>query len=68
MVFYTFPQQEEMARLKQSIAGLKDDGEGGESEMSERDQLIARQYDADKEKLHKIRLLLVGKHNCLCTV
>ncbi len=48
-----------MGRLKQNIAELKDD-EGGESEMSDRDKLIAKQYDADKEKLQKIKLLLVS--------
>ena len=52
-----------MGRLKQNIAELKDEGEGGESELSDRDKLIARQYEADKEKLDKIRLLLVSRDN-----
>ncbi|XP_072029875.1 coiled-coil domain-containing protein 93-like [Amphiura filiformis] len=52
--------KEEMGRLKQNIAELKDE-EGGESEMSDRDKLIAKQYDADKEKLQKIKLLLARK-------
>ncbi|XP_071487637.1 coiled-coil domain-containing protein 93-like [Diadema antillarum] len=53
--------KEEMQRLKQSIAELQEAG-GGETQLSERDQLIAKQYEADKEKLQKIRLLLARKN------
>ena len=38
-----------MGRLKQNIAELNDEGEGWDSELSDRDKLIARQYEADKE-------------------
>ena len=54
--------KDEMNRLQDSINKLKTDG--GDSSLStedqERNQMIQRQYDADSEKLHKIRLLLVG--------
>ncbi|XP_063964183.1 coiled-coil domain-containing protein 93-like [Lytechinus pictus] len=54
--------KEEMQRLKQSIADLRGLDGSGEVQMSERDQLIARQYEADKEKLQKIRLLQARKN------
>ena len=50
-----------MQRLKQSVTDLKGQDGSGETQLSERDQLINKQYEADKEKLHKIRLLLVRK-------
>ena len=54
--------KDEMNRLQDSINKLKTDG--GDSSLStedqERNQMIQRQYDSDREKLHKIRLLLVG--------
>ena len=52
-----------MARLKETIAKLKDDADSVDGEDRERVNLIDRQYNADKEKLHKIRLLLVCKHH-----
>ena len=54
--------KDEMARLQDNINKLKT--EGGDdtlnTEDQERNKMIQRQYDADKEKLHKIRLLLVN--------
>lgn len=54
--------KEEMAKLKQQIADLKESAGEGTGELSERDQLIAKQYQADQEKLQKIRLLLARKN------
>ncbi|XP_038044397.1 coiled-coil domain-containing protein 93-like [Patiria miniata] len=51
--------KEEMARLGQSISELKE--EGGETEMSERDKMILKRYEAGQEKLQKFRLLLARK-------
>ena len=47
-----------MTRLGQNISDLKEGG--GETEMSERDQMIQKRYEAGQEKLHKLRLLLVS--------
>ncbi len=52
--------KEEMARLQQSISKLKN--EGGETELSERDQMILKRYEAGQEKLQKFRLLLVSSY------
>lgn len=49
-----------MAKLQQQIADLKEAAGSGVGELSERDQLIAKQYEADQAKLQKIRLLLVS--------
>ncbi|XP_066301811.1 coiled-coil domain-containing protein 93-like isoform X2 [Branchiostoma lanceolatum] len=54
--------KEEMARLQGAINQLKLDGDEGEGEDQERSRLIEKQYQADKEKLHKIRLLLARKN------
>ncbi|CAH1238702.1 CCDC93 [Branchiostoma lanceolatum] len=54
--------KEEMARLQGAIDQLKLDGDEGEGEDQERSRLIEKQYQADKEKLHKIRLLLARKN------
>ncbi|XP_071803489.1 coiled-coil domain-containing protein 93-like [Asterias amurensis] len=51
--------KEEMSRLQQSISELKN--EGGETELSERDQMILKRYEAGQEKLQKFRLLLARK-------
>ena len=48
-----------MSRLQGNLEKLEADGGGGE-EDSERSRLIEKQYQSDKEKLHKIRLLLVS--------
>ncbi|KAI8788977.1 coiled-coil domain-containing protein 93 [Biomphalaria glabrata] len=54
--------KEEMAKLKQNIEKLKEEGNEADSEDKERVTLIDKQYNADKEKLHKIRLLLAKKN------
>ncbi|XP_033127925.1 coiled-coil domain-containing protein 93-like [Anneissia japonica] len=54
--------KEEMARLKKNIEDLKGGVEGDESEEGERVRLIEKQFQADKEKLQKIRLLLARKN------
>eukprot|EP00058_Branchiostoma_floridae_P020699 XP_002606189.1 hypothetical protein BRAFLDRAFT_92063 [Branchiostoma floridae] len=54
--------KEEMARLQGAIDQLKLDGAEGEGEDQERSRLIEKQHQADKEKLHKIRLLLARKN------
>lgn len=48
-----------MAKLQQQVADLKSAAGQGVGELSERDQLIAKQFEADQAKLQKIRLLLV---------
>ncbi|XP_064647994.1 coiled-coil domain-containing protein 93-like isoform X2 [Lineus longissimus] len=53
--------KEEMARLQENIEKLKAGTDDESSEDMERSQLIEKQYQADKEKLHKIRLLLARK-------
>ncbi|CAH1789544.1 unnamed protein product [Owenia fusiformis] len=54
--------KEEMSRLQGKIEKLKLNAGEDESEDQERSKLIDRQYQADKEKLHKIRLLLARKN------
>ncbi|XP_071102764.1 coiled-coil domain-containing protein 93-like isoform X1 [Haliotis cracherodii] len=54
--------KEEMARLKDNISRLKEDIDEDDSEDKARAGLIDKQYTADKEKLHKIRLLLARKN------
>ncbi|XP_078656100.1 coiled-coil domain-containing protein 93-like isoform X5 [Branchiostoma floridae x Branchiostoma belcheri] len=54
--------KEEMTRLQAAIDLLKLEGDEGEGEDQERSRLIEKQYQADKEKLHKIRLLLARKN------
>lgn len=49
-----------MARLKDNIEHLKHETDEADSDDKQRAELVNRQYEADKEKLHKIRLLLVG--------
>ncbi|XP_022080112.1 coiled-coil domain-containing protein 93-like [Acanthaster planci] len=51
--------KEEMVRLQETISGLKENE--GEAEMSERDQMILKRYEAGQEKLQKLRLLLARK-------
>ncbi|XP_068428066.1 coiled-coil domain-containing protein 93 [Clinocottus analis] len=54
--------REEMARLQQKIEELKAaSGQDTQGEM-ERNQLIDKQYDTDREKLQKIRLLMARKN------
>ncbi|BFZ01216.1 hypothetical protein BsWGS_04255 [Bradybaena similaris] len=54
--------KEEMAKLKENIEKLKEEGDVADTEDKERVNLIDKQYTADKEKLHKIRLLLAKKN------
>ncbi|XP_005089338.2 coiled-coil domain-containing protein 93 [Aplysia californica] len=54
--------KEEMARLKKNIEKLKEEADAVDGEDKERVNLIDKQYTADKEKLHKIRLLLAKKN------
>nr|XP_034309744.1 coiled-coil domain-containing protein 93 isoform X1 [Crassostrea gigas] len=53
--------KEEMARLKAQIEELKEGAQEEDSEDKARASLIDKQYEADREKLHKIRLLLARK-------
>ncbi|KAK2564769.1 Coiled-coil domain-containing protein 93 [Acropora cervicornis] len=55
--------KEEMARLQDNIEKLKAQGSEDDGEEKERAELISKQYDADKAKLEKIRLLLVVFEN-----
>lgn len=50
--------KEEMVRLKQNIRKLKTETDEEDNDEMERVTLIERQYDADKEKLKKIKLVL----------
>ncbi|XP_067020637.1 coiled-coil domain-containing protein 93-like [Acropora muricata] len=54
--------KEEMARLQDNIEKLKAHGSEDDGEEKERAELISKQYDADKAKLEKIRLLLARKN------
>ncbi|XP_052794983.1 coiled-coil domain-containing protein 93-like isoform X1 [Mya arenaria] len=54
--------KEEMTRLKANIEQLKKETNSEMSEDQARAGLIEKQYNADKEKLHKIRLLLARKN------
>ncbi|CAI9741759.1 Hypothetical predicted protein [Octopus vulgaris] len=49
--------KEEMSRLKQNIQKLKDENAEDDSDDKQRVSLIESQYDADKEKLQKIKLM-----------
>ncbi|XP_060076830.1 coiled-coil domain-containing protein 93-like [Ylistrum balloti] len=53
--------KEEMTRLKGQIEELREQTSEDDSGDKERASLIDKQYTADKEKLHKIRLLLARK-------
>ncbi|PVD30507.1 hypothetical protein C0Q70_09774 [Pomacea canaliculata] len=54
--------KDEMARLKDNIEHLKHETDEADSDDKQRAELVNRQYEADKEKLHKIRLLLARKN------
>ncbi|MGH0123445.1 UNVERIFIED_CONTAM: hypothetical protein FKN15_012536 [Acipenser sinensis] len=53
---------EEMTRLQQSIENLKIESGDDDGEQKERNQLIDKQYNTDREKLQKIRLLLARRN------
>ncbi|XP_006824717.2 coiled-coil domain-containing protein 93-like, partial [Saccoglossus kowalevskii] len=52
--------KEELSRLHEKLNEVKEDAV--EDDDDERSQLISKQYQADKEKLQKIRLLLARKN------
>uniref|UniRef100_A0A8C9Z2D6 Coiled-coil domain-containing protein 93 n=1 Tax=Sander lucioperca TaxID=283035 RepID=A0A8C9Z2D6_SANLU len=54
--------REEMARLQQNIEELKASSGQDTEEEKERNQLIDKQYNSDREKLQKIRLLMARKN------
>ncbi|KAJ7354756.1 Coiled-coil domain-containing protein 93 [Desmophyllum pertusum] len=54
--------KEEMTRLQENLEKLKVQGSEDDSEEKERLELIGKQYEADKAKLEKIRLLLARKN------
>ncbi|KJE90137.1 coiled-coil domain-containing protein 93 [Capsaspora owczarzaki ATCC 30864] len=54
--------KEEVARLQEAIEKLKAGEAGGDDEEKERLRLINEQFEADKDRLQKIRVLL-GKKN-----
>ena len=54
--------KDEMKRLQDDIKKLKGDAGGEDDEDAERSKMIDKQYQADKDKLHKIRLLLARKN------
>ncbi|XP_027146870.1 coiled-coil domain-containing protein 93 isoform X1 [Larimichthys crocea] len=53
--------REEMVRLQQNIEELKT-ASGPDAEEEERNQLIDKQYNTDREKLQKIRLLMARRN------
>ena len=53
--------KEELEKLKNNIKNLKEGG-GEENEDEERAKVIEQQYEADKQKLQKIRLALAKKN------
>ncbi|KAM4608454.1 coiled-coil domain-containing protein 93 [Polymixia lowei] len=54
--------REEMARLQQNIEDLKMASGDDTEEEKERNQLIDKQYNTDREKLQKIRLLMARRN------
>ncbi|KAL3056807.1 hypothetical protein OYC64_019310 [Pagothenia borchgrevinki] len=54
--------REEMARLQQNIEDLKMASGQDTGEEKERNQLIDKQYNTDREKLQKIRLLMARRN------
>ncbi|XP_066544692.1 coiled-coil domain-containing protein 93 [Amia ocellicauda] len=54
--------REEMTRLQQSIENLKIESGDDTGEDKERNQLIEKQYNTDREKLQKIRMLLARRN------
>ncbi|XP_068184661.1 coiled-coil domain-containing protein 93 isoform X2 [Antennarius striatus] len=54
--------REEMVRLQQNIEELKSASGQDTEEEKERNQLIDKQYNTDREKLQKIRLLMARRN------
>ncbi|XP_054712330.1 coiled-coil domain-containing protein 93-like isoform X1 [Uloborus diversus] len=54
--------KEELARLKAQLQELKASSNDSSSEDTEHREMVEKQYNADKEKLQKIRMLLARKN------
>uniref|UniRef100_A0A1A8EPP6 Coiled-coil domain-containing protein 93 n=1 Tax=Nothobranchius korthausae TaxID=1143690 RepID=A0A1A8EPP6_9TELE len=54
--------REELSRLQQNIEELKSTSGQGTEDERERSQLIEEQYNSDREKLQKIRLLMARRN------
>uniref|UniRef100_A0A672ZXF9 Coiled-coil domain-containing protein 93 n=1 Tax=Sphaeramia orbicularis TaxID=375764 RepID=A0A672ZXF9_9TELE len=54
--------REEMTRLQQNIEELKTASGQDTDEDKERNELIDKQYNTDRDKLHKIRLLMARRN------
>lgn len=54
--------KEEMAKLKAQIAELKVSSDQGSSEDNDHREMVEKQYELDKGKLQKIRMLLAKKN------
>ncbi|KAJ8013047.1 hypothetical protein DPEC_G00049250 [Dallia pectoralis] len=54
--------REEMVRLQQNIEDLKMESGDEREDEKERSQLIDKQYDTDREKLQKIRILMARRN------
>uniref|UniRef100_A0A673YTQ0 Coiled-coil domain-containing protein 93 n=1 Tax=Salmo trutta TaxID=8032 RepID=A0A673YTQ0_SALTR len=54
--------REEMVRLQQNIENLKIESGDDTEDEKERSQLIEKQYNTDREKLQKIRLLMARRN------
>ncbi|KAM6978184.1 LOW QUALITY PROTEIN: coiled-coil domain-containing protein 93 [Tautogolabrus adspersus] len=54
--------REEMTRLQQNIEELKTESGQDTEEEKERNQLIDKQYNTDREKLQKIRLVMARRN------
>ncbi|XP_042901426.1 coiled-coil domain-containing protein 93 isoform X2 [Parasteatoda tepidariorum] len=60
--------KEELARLKSEIEELKASSEQGTSEDNEHTEMVEKQYNLDKEKLQKIRMLLARKNKEIAVI
>ncbi|XP_055947206.1 coiled-coil domain-containing protein 93-like isoform X2 [Argiope bruennichi] len=60
--------KEELARLKAQIEEIKASSDEGSSEDMEYREMVEKQYNADKEKLQKIRMLLARKNREIATL
>ncbi|GIZ04140.1 coiled-coil domain-containing protein 93 [Caerostris extrusa] len=60
--------KEELARLKAQIEEIKASSDEGSSEDIEYREMVEKQYNADKEKLQKIRMLLARKNREIATL
>ncbi|GAB1608706.1 coiled-coil domain-containing protein 93-like isoform X1 [Argonauta hians] len=60
--------KDEMARLKQNIQKLKEESAEDDSDDKQRVSLIENQYEADREKLQKIKLLQAKTNREIATL